>query len=82
VIWNTLVDEMMPFPKVYELLKATIKKRTNYRGSDPTVYWRYSDNLQPILHDGSNDVKSLIDQLLTDRDMRDCVGLKTRGKSV
>ncbi len=54
---------MKPLPKVYDLLKATLKKRINYRGYDWSVHQRYSDNLQPILHDGSNDLKSLIDKL-------------------
>jgi len=64
--WNTLVKELKPMPKVYELLKAALYKRTNYRGSDPDVYWRYSNNLEPILNEASKELKSLIKKLLKD----------------
>ena len=64
--WNTLVKELKPMPKVYELLKAALYKRTNYRGSDAAVYWRYRNNLKPILNEASKELKSLINKLLKD----------------
>lgn len=67
--WDTLVRELQPFPKVYELLIAAIKKRINYTGSDSAVYWRYANSLRPIMT-SSREMKSLIDDLLTSRGMR------------
>ena len=64
--WNTLVKELKPMPKAYELLKAALYKRTNYRGSDHAVYVRYSNNLKPILNAASEELKSLINKLLED----------------
>jgi hypothetical protein len=64
--WNTLVKELKSFPKMHELLKAALRKRTNYRGSDPAVYARYSNNLWPILRQSSKELKSLIKEVLKD----------------
>ena len=72
--WNTLVAEMQPFPKVYELLKATLEKRINYNGSDPSVYGRFGDSLRSVLNSSSDDLKSLIDTLLTSNGMRSTIG--------
>ena len=73
--WEILVTELQSRPKVYELLKAAISKRINYSGSDPLVYHRFASSLQPIINGCSNDLKSLIDTLLTSRGMRSSVGL-------
>ena len=72
--WNTLVAEMQSLPKVYELLKATLEKRINYTGSDPSVYWRFGDSLRSVLDSSSDDLKSLIDTLLTSSGMRSTIG--------
>ena len=76
--WNTLVAEMQPFPKVYELLKAAFEKRINYEGSDSMVYHRFGESLKSVLNSSSDDLKSLIDTLLTSRGMRNTVGLPER----
>ncbi|MCS5643278.1 MAG: sel1 repeat family protein [Dehalococcoidia bacterium] len=73
--WEILVTELQSRPKVYELLKAAISKRINYSGSDSLVYHRFANSLQPIINGCSNDLKSLIDTLLTSRGMRSSVGL-------
>jgi len=74
--WNTLVAEMQTVPKVYESLKAAMEKRINYCGSDPSVYWRYGDQLKPVIRKSSKDLKALINRLLTSRGMRSVVGFK------
>lgn len=71
--WNTLAEELQAKPRVYELLKATIKKRINYSGSDPAVYWRYGRNLIEVIREGSGDLKALINLVLTSEGMREAV---------
>lgn len=76
--WEILVTELQSRPKVYELLKAAISKRINYSGSDWSVYHRFASSLRPIINGCSNDLKSLIDTLLTSSGMRSKVGLPSR----
>ena len=66
-VWNTLVDSMNGDPRVFKEISEMFRKRVNYSGDDYSVYRRYSNSLDSLVPQSSDDVKALIHSVLDSR---------------